>query len=136
MAEQSFPILVSITNPRSTPDGSAIVCRLQFADGTASDVAIEASRLPVLLNDLRTFGSLAEATQRNLPADTPGEELVVPYLVRSVSTAKALTGEVVLKIGTDQGVPVVLAFSAILATETASSLEAQIARSSEPSRIN
>lgn len=126
MAEQTVPVLISMGNPRATPDGSAIVCTFNFSGGVSTDFAIQLARLPIFLNDLRTFGSLAEVIQRGLPSAVRRDELVVPYRAKHAATARALTGEVVLKIVTDEGSPVVFAFPPPLATRIGDQLKAEV----------
>lgn len=64
MAEQTFPLLAGVTNPRATADGSVVVCTLQFGDGSTKDVAIQSARFPHLLNELRGFAGLADAVRQ------------------------------------------------------------------------
>lgn len=73
---------------------------------------------------------------RRIPADARQEELIAPYRVTSVSTARTKDGEVVLKAGTGQGMPVLLAFSADLARDAAAKLLAKNTPPEKPNQLN
>ena len=131
MAEQKFPLLAGVTNPRATADGGVVIIALQFGDGSTQDVAIHSARFPQLLNELRGFAGLADAVRQKLPADAQQEELIAPYRVTTVSTASAKDGHVVLKAETGQGMPVLLAFTVDQAKDAAAKLAASASTSQE-----
>lgn len=131
MAEKSFPVLTGVANPRATTDGTVIIVALQFGDGSTKDVAVHTALFPQLLNELRGFAGLAEAARQKIPGDAPQEELIAPYRVTSVNTASAKDGHVVLKTGTGQGMPVLLAFTVDQAKDAAAKLAASARTSQE-----
>ena len=138
MAEVTFPVLAGVTNARATADGGVVILTLQFGDGSTQDVAVHSIQFPHLLNTLRGFAGLADAVRRKMPADTQQEELIAPYRVTSVSTAHASDGSVVLKAGTADGMPVLLAFKADHARDAAVKLvaSAKSAAESQSKKVN
>ena len=132
---ERIPVLMSLTNPRTTPDGDRIIATQRFADDTSQDVAILHSNLALIMNNLKTFGELAEGVRRRLPADVRQQEMVVPYTAKGVRIAKAESGAIVLQVTTAQGIPVLIAFSPAQARGLGTRLQ-QAETAARPRRSN
>lgn len=130
MTEMRFPIFSDLSDPRTNADGSAVFLSLKTKDGSSQDIAILTAQLPKLINDLRTLGGLADAVRRKLPTNSREQELVLPYAVSGIAVTTATTGEVVLKLATKQGIPMLLALDRSLAAEAGAKLTAAATQAS------